>query len=355
MNQSGTILPLRGIRVVEFEGIGPGPLCGAMLAGLGADVTLVSRPVPPDARRVLRGTPMPPDMELEHGKRAVRLDLKTPDGVAAALDLVSEADALIEGLRPGAMERLGLGPKDCHRRNPRLVYGRMTGWGQTGPLAHSAGHDLNYIALTGLLASASRGDALPMVPPTVLGDAAGALGLAFGIASAILHARATGQGCVVDAAITDIAAMLGGLLQVASAAGTIGGDAPSPFHDSPFYDVYACADGRAITLGALEPPFYRELLQRLGLDDVDPAAQYDRAQWPALKARIAAVIAAQPMRHWQERLEGTDVCFAPVLTLGEAAKHPHNAARGTYRIHVEGDRELPRAAPAPRFTAPQPD
>lgn len=355
MNQSGMIQPLRGVRIVEFEGIGPGPLCGAMLAGLGAEVTLVTRPVAPDARRLLRSAEMPPEVELEHGKHMVRLDLKTAEGVAAALDLVSTADALIEGLRPGAMERLGLGPKDCHRRNPRLVYGRMTGWGQSGPLAHSAGHDLNYVALTGLLAASSRDGALPMLPPTVMGDAAGALGLAFGIASAILHARTTGQGCVVDAAITDIASMLGGLLQVARAAGSIGGEAASPFHDSPFYDVYACADGRAITLGALEPPFYKELLQRLGLDDVDPGSQYDRAQWPALKARIAAVIASQPMRHWQERLEGTDVCFAPVLTIEEAARHPHNATRGTYRVYRQGERDVVRAAPAPRFMAPETD
>ncbi|TDF66017.1 CaiB/BaiF CoA-transferase family protein [Cupriavidus sp. L7L] len=349
MSEHGKLLPLRGIKVVEFEGIGPGPLCGAMLAGLGAEVTLVTRPVAPDARRILRGQAVPPEMELEHGKQVVQLNLKSPDGVAAALDLVAGADALIEGLRPGAMERLGLGPKACHARNPRLVYGRMTGWGQSGPLAQSAGHDLNYIALTGLLSMAARDDALPMVPPTVMGDATGALGLAFGLTSAILSARASGQGCVVDAAITDIVAMLGSLVQVSRAAGTLGGPQPSPFHDSPFYDVYRCADGRAITLGALEPQFYRELLERLELTDVDPATQYDRVQWPALKARIAACIAAQPSKHWEALLGGTDVCFARVLTLEEAACHPHNQARGTYRMFRQGEREVPRSAPAPRF------
>jgi len=355
MSGQGGILPLGGVKVVEFEGIGPGPLCGSMLAGLGAEVTLVARPVPPDARRVLRGAAVPPEMEQEHGKRVVRLDLKRPEGVAAALDLVAGADALIEGLRPGTMERLGLGPADCHRRNPRLVYGRMTGWGQSGPLAHSAGHDLNYVALTGMLSLASREGALPMVPPTMTGDGAGALGLAFGIVSAVLHARTSGQGCVVDAAITDIAAMIGSLAQVAHAAGTIAGPRPSPFHDSPFYDVFTCADGRAITIGALEPQFYRLLLEKLDLADVDPAAQYDSGQWPALKARIAERIAARPSAYWCDLLEGSDVCFAPVLTLEEAARHPHNAARGTFRRYTLDGREFARAAPAPRFFAADAD
>ncbi len=322
-----------------------------MLAGLGAEVTLVTRPVAPDARRILRGQDVPAEMEIEHGKGVVQLNLKSAEGVAAALDLVAGAGRADRGrLRPGAMERLGLGPAECHARNPRLVYGRMTGWGQTGPLAQSAGHDLNYIALTGLLSMAARGDALPMVPPTVVGDATGALGLAFGITSAILSARSSGQGCVVDAAITDIVAMLGSLVQVSRAAGSLGGPQPSAFHDSAFYDVYACADGRAITLGALEPQFYRELLERLELKDIDPAAQYDRAQWPAVKARITELIASKPSTHWESLLEGTDVCFAKVLTLDEAARHPHNQARGTYRLYRQGDRELARSTPAPRFT-----
>lgn len=346
--------PLEGIRVVEFEGIGPGPLCGAMLAGLGADVTLVTRPVAPEARRLLLDGDMPPEVALDHDKNVMSLDLKTDAGRAAALDLVAQADALIEGLRPGAMERLGLGPADCHARNARLVYGRMTGWGQTGPLAQRAGHDINYLALSGLLHGAAGEGALPRTPPTVMGDATGALGLAFGITSAILHARATGQGSVVDAAITDIVAMLGGLLNVARAAGSVDGPSPSPFHDSPFYDVYRCADGRALTFGALEPPFYRQLLARLGFDDVDPAAQYDRAQWPALKARLAAAIAGAPLAYWRERFEGTDACFAPVLTIDEAARHPHNVARETYRVYAHAGREVVQAAPAPRFIPARP-
>ncbi|WP_423196149.1 MULTISPECIES: CaiB/BaiF CoA transferase family protein [unclassified Cupriavidus] len=348
MHQRG-ILPLQGVRIVEFEGIGPGPLCGAMLAGLGATVTLVTRPVAPEARRLLLDGDMPPEVALDHDKHVMALDLKSEAGHAAALDLVADADALIEGLRPGAMERLRLGPAECHARNPRLVYGRMTGWGQHGPLAHSAGHDLNYIALTGLLHSAAPAGALPRTPPMVLGDATGALGLGFGIASAIVHARATGQGCVVDAAITDIVAMLGGLLQVARAAGSVDGPQASAFHDSPFYDVYRCADGRAITLCALEPPFYRVLLERLGLADVAPSAQYDRTQWPALKARIAALIATQPLAHWQALLEGTDVCFAPVLTLDEAARHPHNVARDVYRVYRQDGHEAVQAGVAPCF------
>ncbi|PWK38447.1 CaiB/BaiF CoA transferase family protein [Cupriavidus plantarum] len=344
------LLPLQGVRVVEFEGIGPGPLCGAMLAGLGATVTLVARPVAPDARRLLLDGDMPPEVALDHDKNVMPLDLKSEAGRAAALDLVADADALIEGLRPGVMERLGLGPADCHARNARLVYGRMTGWGQTGPLAQQAGHDINYLALSGLLHAAARDGALPKTPPTVMGDATGALGLAFGITSAILHARATGQGCVVDAAITDIAAMLGALLNVTRAAGTVDGPHPSPFHDSPFYDVYRCADGRALTFGALEPPFYRQLLARLGFDDVDADAQYDRALWPALKARLTAAIAGQPLAYWRARFEGTDACFAPVLTIDEAARHPHNVARDVYRVYAHAGREVVQAMPAPRFT-----
>lgn len=353
------LLPLRGVRVVEFEGIGPGPLCGAMLAAFGATVTLVTRPTAPDARRLLLDGDMPPEVALDHDKNVISLDLKTEAGRAAALDLVADADALIEGLRPGAMERLGLGPAACHARNARLVYGRMTGWGQTGPLAQSAGHDLNYLALSGLLHAAARRSthegtyegALPKTPPMVMGDATGALGLAFGITSAILHARASGQGCVVDAAITDIVAMLGGLLNVARAAGSVDGPLPSPFHDSPFYDVYRCADGRDLTFAALEPAFYRQWLALLGFDDIDPAAQYDRAHWPALKARVADTIAAHPLAYWRERFEGTDACFAPVLTIEEAARHPHNVEREVYRVYHHGAREVIQAMPAPRFAS----
>ena len=334
--------PLQGLRIVEFEGIGPGPLAGQMLADHGAEVTVIARPQAGAVTQALGGGAQP----LRRGKRERVLDLKSADGAAQALALVAEADALIEGNRPGVMERLGLGPDVCLARNPRLVYARMTGWGQSGPLAQAAGHDLNYVALSGLLSlSAHRGER-PIVPPTVVGDAAGALGLCFGLVSAVLAARASGQGRVVDAAIVDIVAMLGGLVHWIHAAGQIGGERPSPFHDSPFYDVYACADGRHITLGALEPQFYALLLQKLGLDDVDPAAQYDTRQWPALKARFAALFKTRTRDAWCALLEGSDVCFAPVLSVAEAATHTHHAARGTFTVSDGG---AVQAAAAPRF------
>lgn len=336
--------PLTGIRIVEFEGIGPGPLAARMLADMGAEVTVISRPQKGAVNERLGGAGENP---LRRGKTVVMLDLKQADAAAEAMALVASADALIEGNRPGVMERLGLGPADCARHNPRLVYGRMTGWGQAGPLAQAAGHDLNYVALTGLLSlSAHRGER-PIVPPTVVGDAAGALGLAFGIACALLEARASGQGRVVDAAIVDVVAMLGGIAQVVRASGQLDGAAPSPFHDSPFYDVYACADDCFITLGALEPQFYLLLLDKLGLADVDPQAQYDQEAWPQLKVRLTALFASQPRAHWCALLEGTDVCFAPVLSLTEAAGHPHNVARGIYSANADGDIQ---AAGAPRFS-----
>ncbi|SCK16792.1 alpha-methylacyl-CoA racemase [Variovorax sp. HW608] len=335
--------PLSGIRIVEFEGIGPGPLAGRMLADMGAQVTVVTRPQKGAVSERLGGAGGNP---LRRGKTPLSLDLKQPDDVARALDLIEKADALIEGNRPGVMERLGLGPADCAARNPRLVYGRMTGWGQSGPLAQAAGHDLNYVALTGLLSLAARPGQAPVVPPTVVGDASGALGLAFGIACALVDARGSGRGRVVDGAIVDVLAMLGSLVQWIRSAGQIDSPRPSPFHDSPFYDTYACADGGYITLGALEPQFYGLLLRKLGLQDVDPGAQYDTRHWPALKARIAALIASQPRKYWCDLLEGSDVCFAPVLSLAEAARHPHNVARGIYREAEAGNCNV---AVAPRF------
>jgi alpha-methylacyl-CoA racemase len=336
-------LPLDGVGVVEFEGIGPGPLAGRMLADMGAQVTVIARPGAGAVAEKLGGRG---DSPLRRGKQVVVLDLKLPEGRAEAMALVAQADALIEGNRPGVMERLGLGPTDCAARNPRLVYGRMTGWGQRGPLAQAAGHDLNYVALTGLLSlSAHRGER-PIVPPTVLGDAAGALGLAFGMVCAILEARRSNCGRVVDGAIVDVVAMLGGIAQWVRANGQLDGAGASPFHDSPFYDVYACADGGFITIGALEPQFYSLLLEKLRIADVDPAAQYDRAGWPALKERLSALFASQPRHHWCELLEGTDVCFAPVLGVAEAAAHPHMVARRVYGISADG---AVHPEPAPRF------
>ena len=335
--------PLTGLHIVEFEGIGPGPLAGHMLQQMGARITLIQRPQASDVTRRLTGTGAHP---LHAGKQVLPLDLKAVGSVAQVLDLLAGADALIEGNRPGVMERLGLGPAPCLKRNPRLVYGRMTGWGQSGPLAHAAGHDLNYLALTGLLALSARPGERPMAPPTVLGDASGALGLAFGIVCAVLQARSTGRGTVVDAAITDTVAMLGGIAHWVHASGAIGGPAPSAFHDSPFYDVYECADAQFITLGALEPQFYALLLQKLALHDVDPRGQYDSALWPALKARFTALFKSRTRDAWCELLEGTDVCFAPVLTIAEAAVHPHNVARGVFTLTAEG---AVQAASAPRF------
>jgi alpha-methylacyl-CoA racemase len=256
--------------------------------------------------------------------------LKSNADRAQAMDLIAGADALIDAVRPGVMERLGLGPADCSKRNPALVYGRITGWGQSGPLAQAAGHDLNYVALSGLLSLSARHGQEPIVPPTVVGDGAGGLGLAFGIVCALLEARSTGRGCVVDAAIVDVAAMLGAIAHSVRASGQLDGSAPSPFHDSPFYDVFECSDGRFITIAALEPRFYALLLEKLGLGDVDPSAQYDTAQWPALKERFRALFKQRPRDEWRRLLEGTDVCFAPVLTVAEAACHPHNLARGNF-------------------------
>jgi alpha-methylacyl-CoA racemase len=337
------MLPLAGLKVIEFEGIGPGPLAGRMLADLGAEVVAVVRP-----GKSPLGDPDRPLSEgpLRRGKRIVCLNLKRREALEEALALIVTADALIEGNRPGVMERLGIGPADCARRNPRLVYGRMTGWGQEGPLAQVAAHDLNYLALSGVLSLAARDGQPPGVPPTVLGDGGGALGLAFGVVAAVFAAGRSGKGCVIDCSIVDMAASLSGIALAARAVGMLDAPTPSAFHDSPFYDLYACADGQCVSVGALEPQFYALLLDKLGLADVDPKAQYDRSAWPALKARFCALFLSQPSAHWRALLEGSDVCFAPVLSLTDAATHAHNAARGVYRRGPDGELE---AASAPRF------
>lgn len=334
--------PLAGVRIVEFEGIGPGPVAGRILAAMGAEVTVIARPTVSPVQQ-MGGVENP----LRANKKVIVLDLKKGEDVASALDVVATADALIEGNRPGVMERLGLGPEDCKLRNPRLVYGRMTGWGQDGPLAQAAGHDLNYVALTGLLSLAGRPGQAPVVPPTVVGDAAGALGLAFGIVSGVLAARTSAKGCVVDAAIIDVVAMLGTLVHWLHGNNALGGTEPSAFHDSPQYDTYECADARYITIGALEPQFYRLLLDKLGMDDVDPGEQADIAKWPALKVRFAAVFKGRTRDEWCELLEGTDVCFAPVLSIDEAAEHPHNVARGLFPRTASGAIDT---RVAPRFS-----
>ena len=336
---------LSGLRVVEIAGLGPAPFCGMLLADMGADVVLVER-------GGAGGDPLSLGRNaiVNRGKRSVALDLKDPVAVDAALRLVDGADALIEGMRPGVMERLGLGPDTCLARNPRLVYGRMTGWGQDGPLAQAAGHDINYIALSGALWFSGAPGEPPMAPPTLVGDlGGGALYLAMGVLAALLSARQTGVGQVVDAAIVDGSANLMNLLLSAHAAGQQPFERGRGLLDGPhWYGAYACADGHFVTVGALEPQFNALLLARLGLsDDPDFRNAYDARRWPRLRERLAALFASQPRAHWVELLEGSDACFAPVLTPREALAHPHLSARGVY---AERDGVL-QAAPAPRFSA----
>ena len=333
---------LAGLRVIEISGIGPGPFCAMHLADLGADVISIGRPDPPAGRK-------PTQALLSRGKRSVVADLKTPAGRDLVLQLVGQADVLIEGMRPGVMEKLGLGPGACRQHNPRLVYGRMTGWGQDGPLAQAAGHDNNYLSVSGALWYASPAGQRPVTPFTTVGDiGGGALYLAVGLLSAVLRARACGQGSVVDAAILDGSAHALNLLLHARHAGMVSDSRGHSIHDSsPFYDTYVCADGQHITIGAIEPQFYALLLQHLGLQD-DPdfqTPQWDRAAWPRLRARLAAIFLGRTRAQWQDRMEGTDICFGAVLSPAEAAHHPHNLARGVY-LKQEG---VLQAAPAPRF------
>lgn len=333
--------PLAGLHVVEMAGIGPCPLAGMLLADHGAEVVVIERP---------GGQVLDTGTALDRGKRRVCLDLKTPEGLGQARALIDGADALIEGFRPGVMERLGLGPEAFAAGHPRLVYGRVTGWGQTGPLAQAAGHDINYVALTGVLSVASRAGVAPSIPATLIGDmGGGAMLLAFGLMAALWEARRSGRGQVIDAAMVDGVGLLSGLLHSLRAAGRWN-DAPERnffLHSAPFYDCFECADGRHVSIGALEPAFYAELLQRLGLADVDPAAQHDYRAWQALRERIAARIREKTRDEWCALLEGTNACFAPVLTLAEAPRHPHAQARGGF-LQTEDGHWQP--APAPRFS-----
>jgi alpha-methylacyl-CoA racemase len=330
--------PLAGLTVVEMAGIGPCPLAGMMLADHGAEVIVIDRP---------GGQVLDTGTALDRGKRRVCLDLKTADGLAEARHLIESADALIEGFRPGVMERLGLGPEVFEAGHPRLVYGRVTGWGQTGPLAQAAGHDINYVALTGVLSVATRAGAAPSIPATLIGDmGGGAMFLAFGLMAALWEAQRSGRGQVVDAAMVDGVGLLSSLLHSLRAAGRWSDEPAQNFflHSSPFYDCFECADGRFVSLGALEPQFYAELLQRLGLNDVDPAAQHDRRQWPALRERVTARIREKTRDEWAALLDETNVCFAPVLTLAEAPLHPHAQARGSF-VQTEDGHWQPAAAP----------
>jgi crotonobetainyl-CoA:carnitine CoA-transferase CaiB-like acyl-CoA transferase len=337
--------PLAGVKVVELAGIGPGPVTAMMLADLGATVIRVDRKEPSGL-----GAPRPLRYDLGlRNRKSIRVDLKDPAAVALVLDLVANADALVEGFRPGVMERLGLGPDACLQRNPKLVYGRVTGWGQDGPLAHSAGHDVNYIALTGLLDAIGREGQAPTIPLNVIGDyAGGALMLAFGILAGVIEARASGRGQVVDAAMVDGAASLLTVLVGARAAGMMNGERGTNLLDTgaPFYEVYACADGKYISIGPIEGKFYRQLLERLEIDAPALQRQTDPAAWPEAKRVLAAHFRTRTRAQWTALLEATDVCFAPVLSMEEAPAHPHLRARGTF-VEVDG---VMQPAPAPRFS-----
>lgn len=340
--------PLAGIKIVEFAGLGPGPFCGMVLADLGAEVLVIERKGAASAGKEPTFFNLGRFNVLNRGKQSIALDLKQPDGVATALRLIEGADALIEGFRPSVMERLGLGPELCLARNPRLVYGRMTGWGQSGPLAPTAGHDINYLAISGALSQGARGDGAPWAPPTLLGDmGAGALMLALGILASILEARQSGQGQVVDCAIADGASLLTALIYGLKGAGLWSAAPGANVLDSsaPFYDTYRCADGKWVTVGAIEPQFYTLLLEKCGIVDDEFRGQFDQARWPSLKEKLARLFASRSRDEWCALLEGSDACFAPVLDLDEAPGHPHNVARRTF-LDIDG---ITQPAPAPRF------
>jgi alpha-methylacyl-CoA racemase len=334
--------PLSGLRIIEFDGLGPVTFAGMMLADLGADVLRLTR-------SATAGTAAFSEVGgaiLHRGRTAVGVDLKNPGDRADVLDLIGGADAVIEGFRPGVMERLGLGPDVCAARNPGLVYGRVTGWGQTGPMAQQVGHDINYIALSGALHALGEPDRPPRPPLNLLGDyGGGAMMLVTGVLAALIEARATGRGRVVDAAMTDGSALLMSLFQALGARGLWSEARGANLLDggAPFYRCYRCRDGGFVAVGALEPQFYGALIAGLELDP-QTAVQFDFAGWPALHARLEAVFAGRDRDDWAARFAGTDACVTPVLTLAEAARHPHNLARGTFV-----DPGAPQPAPAPRF------
>ncbi|WP_295638872.1 CaiB/BaiF CoA-transferase family protein [uncultured Methylibium sp.] len=340
--------PLAGLKVVEMVGLGPAPFCAMLLADMGAEVIRIDRPGAGGALG------LDPRFDLAaRGRRSLALDLRKPGAVEAVLRLVERADALVEGYRPGVMERLGLGPETCLQRKPPLVYGRMTGWGQHGPLAARAGHDINYIALSGGLAAIGREGEPPVPPLNYVGDyGGGAMLLAFGLMCALHEARGSGQGQVVDAAMTDGSALLSAMFYGMRAAGAWSTQRETNLIDggAPFYACYACADGKAIAVGAIEAQFYTELLQRLDLPEADYLPQMDRARWPARRADLAARFATRTRDAWCEVFAGSDACFAPVLDWDEAPRHPHHQAREAF-VDIAG---VTQPAPAPRFSRTPP-
>jgi len=331
--------PLTGLKIIEFAGIGPGPFCGMLLSDLGADVVRIDRKG--------QGRGSPADITAR-GRRSVGLDLKNPASIETCLRLFETADVVFEGFRPGVMERLGLGPDVALKRNPKLVYGRMTGWGQLGPYAQAAGHDMNYIAITGALHAIGTEDK-PIPPLNLVGDfGGGALYLAFGILAGVIKARETGEGQVIDCAMSDGAASLMAMFYGFKASGAWTESRRSNLLDggAHFYDTYQCSDGKWVSIGSIEPQFYALLLEKTGISDPAFKAQMDRGAWPDLKAKLAAVIATKTQSEWCALMEATDVCFAPVLDLDEAPKHAHNVSRQTF-VEVAG---VTQPAPAPRFS-----
>ncbi|MFA7892172.1 CaiB/BaiF CoA transferase family protein [Pseudomonas putida] len=331
--------PLQGIKVVEMSGIGPAPFCAMVLADLGAEVIRIVRP----------NTLVDPRDVLSRNRPTVELDISSSEGKSAVLDLVKHADILIEGFRPGVMEKNGLGPDDCHAVNPRLIYGRMTGWGQFGPLAHTAGHDINYIAITGALNSIGRPNETPPPPINFVGDfGGGGMLLLVGLLAAVHEVKVSGQGQVIDAAMSDGTTLLAAFIHGLRAQGHWNSQRGANLLDgaAPFYDTYRCSDGRFIAIGAIEPKFYQELRVRCGLDGSLFDDQMNVNCWQSQKQALSGLIATRPREHWRNLLEGTDACFAPVLDWDEAPEHPHNKARETF---LTLDNTL-HPAPAPRFS-----
>ncbi len=337
--------PLHGVKIIEFAGIGPGPFCAMLLSDMGAEVVRIDRKGGRGANKF--------DI-TSRGRRSLALDLKKPEAVETALRLIAQADALLEGFRPGVMEKLGLGPDVALKRNPKLVYGRMTGWGQTGPLSQAAGHDINYIALTGALHAIGRKGETPVPPLNLVGDfGGGALYLAFGMACALFEARGSGKGQVVDCAMTDGAASLMSMFYGFKAMGMWTDAKGENLLDggAHFYDTYETSDGKWVSIGSIEPQFYALLLEKAGLNDPEFQAQMDRSKWPSLKDKIARVMKTKTRGEWDKLMEGSDVCYAPVLSLSEAPNHPHNKARATF-IELDG---VVQPAPAPRFSRTKPE
>ncbi len=339
--------PLAGYRIVEIAGIGPGPFAAMMLADMGAEVIRVER------TQAVRGpAPVEPHFDvLLRGRRNIAIDLKSPDGLETLMSLIQQADALIEGFRPGVMERLGVGPEICLQQNPKLVFGRMTGWGQHGPLSGASGHDINYISLAGALAHFARPGGAPMPPLNMVGDfGGGGMFLAFGVVCALLEAQKSGKGQIIDAAMVDGVAILMSMFWAFRQIGHFNENEPGTNlldTGAHFYDVYKCSDNKYVSIGSIEPQFYAELLEKTGLaNDPSFSNQMDATKWPELKVRLAEIMRSKTSDEWCALMEGTDVCFAPVLTMGQAAKHEHNVKRNTF-IEIAG---VTQPAPAPRFS-----